>query len=64
MDFAQLKNGKVENVIVLDDLSLIPIFSEGFDDFICTDNLEPKPSKDWTYTQDEQGYHFYEFVRE
>ena len=37
------------NTIVLDDESLIPLFSAGFDYFIEIDGLEPLPGVGWSY---------------
>lgn len=65
MIYGQLKNGKIENAIVIDDESIVDLFKEGFDDCVRIDNLDPQPGKDWTYNKDEDGvYHFQEFVRE
>lgn len=49
MVYAQVKDGIVRNTIVLDDLTLIPLFSEGFDAFIRVDNIDQPPSINWTY---------------
>jgi len=51
MVFAQIKNGNVVNIIALNDESLIPRFSEGFDAFIRVDGMLPYPSPNagWTY---------------
>lgn len=46
---AQVKNGIVMNIIVLDDASLAPLFTEGFDSLIRVDQLQPYPSIGWTY---------------
>lgn len=43
MIYAQILNGKIENIIVLDDVSLVPHFKEGFDDLVRIDNLVPVP---------------------
>lgn len=49
MVYAQIKSGLVVNVVVLDDASLIPLFSAGFDHFIQIDNLVGGPGKGWSY---------------
>lgn len=49
MLYAQIKNGIVENVIILDDVALIPKFSEGFDYFIRVDEMDPQPGVLWLY---------------
>lgn len=49
MKFAQIKNGIVENCIVLEDESLIDVFKEDFDFFINIDEISPQPSIGWLY---------------
>lgn len=49
MIYAQIKNGIVQNTIVLDDLSLEPLFAQGFDYFLCIDDIQPSPGIDWNY---------------
>lgn len=49
MVFAQIKDGIVKNIIVLDDLSLEDLFSEGFDFFIRIDEMEIQPGVHWIY---------------
>lgn len=49
MVYAQILAGIVMNTIVLDDESLIPLFSAGFDYFIEIDGLEPLPGVGWSY---------------
>ena len=49
MNYAQIKNGQVENIIVLEDASLIGLFSEGYDYFIEVDGLDPMPRLGWGY---------------
>jgi len=49
MIYAQIKNGKVQNTIVLMDTSLVSQFSEGFDYFIEIDQLSPVPGVGWGY---------------
>lgn len=47
MIFAQILNGSVKDCIVLDDLSLVPLFSQGFDQFLQVDHLNPRPGPGW-----------------
>jgi hypothetical protein len=49
MNYAQIKNGQVENIIVLEDDSLIAHFSDGFDYFVSVDGLDPMPRLGWSY---------------
>ena len=49
MIYAQIKDDLVKNTIVLDDVSLTPVFSAGFDHFKRIDTLNPIPGIGWTY---------------
>lgn len=49
MIWARIKKGIVTNCIVLDDLSLKDLFSEGYDYFIRVDELDPQPGIAWSY---------------
>lgn len=49
MIYAQIKNGSVKNIILLDNPLLETIFLEGFDYLVRIDNLNIIPSKDWNY---------------
>lgn len=49
MQFAQIKNNLIENVIALNDLSLLPLFSIGYDLVIRIDELNPVPGIGWSY---------------
>lgn len=49
MIFAQIKNNVVVNSIILDDPSLLSLFSEGFDECLRIDNIDPQPGKGWSY---------------
>lgn len=49
MIWARIKDGIVTNCIVLDDLSLKDLFSEGYDYFIRVDELDPQPGIAWSY---------------
>lgn len=39
MLYAQIKNGMVQNIIVIEDTNLLPLFSQGFDSLIDVTNL-------------------------
>jgi len=45
MEFALIKDGTVENVIVCDEQLDLP----GYDDVVRVDNLDTKPGPGWTY---------------
>lgn len=47
--YAQVLNGVVINMIVLNDDSLISLFSQGFDCIVRTDTLSPTPCIGFTY---------------
>lgn len=49
MIFAQVLNGTVQNVILLNDASLIPLFSKGYDSFIDVTNIPQYPSPGDSY---------------
>jgi len=49
MIYAQIKNLVIKNTIILNDLTLSVLFSEGFDAFIRIDELNPQPGVRWTY---------------
>ena len=49
MKYAQIKNSKVENIIKIEDISLLPLFSANFDDLVEIENLNPYPSIGWSY---------------
>lgn len=49
MIYAQIKDGVVSNIIVLNDEQYIPLFSQGFDELLRVDQLLPYPSPGWTY---------------
>lgn len=53
--YAQISNGIVVNVIVLNDQTLVSLFSQGFDYFIEVDQLPGSPGIGWTY----DGNNFY-----
>lgn len=49
MIYAQILNGIIQNIIVLDDPNISSLFSQGFDYFIRIDNLSPTPQIGWLY---------------
>lgn len=53
MYYAQIKDGEVKNVIVLDDPTLISLFSEGYDAFIDVSDMQQRPGPSWTYENGE-----------
>lgn len=59
MIFAQIKKGIIYNTIVLDDLSLVQLFQQGFDHLERIDHLQVIPrrgdlfdGKDFSYADD------------
>jgi len=49
MTYAQIKDGVVNNTIVLDDETLASVFSKGFDYLVRIDLLSPCPGPGWLY---------------
>lgn len=49
MVYAQIKDSIVRNVIVLDDVTLAPLFDDSFDAIVRIDNLFPSPGIGWSY---------------
>lgn len=49
MIFAQIKDGKVENVFELDNLNLLDYFKLGFDHVERVDDKNPRPGIGWTF---------------
>jgi hypothetical protein len=49
MIYAQILSGTIQNIIVLDDLTLESLFLAGFDYLIRIDNLNPVPEIGWSY---------------
>ena len=49
MIYAQIKNNTVQNIIVLQDTSLVSVFTEGYDYCVRIDNLPEVPSIGWAY---------------
>lgn len=52
MIYAQIKDGTVRNVILLDDLSISHLFSDGFDYFIDVTAMSPRPEIGWSYVDE------------
>lgn len=57
MTYAQIQNGIIVNVIDLEDTSLLPVFSQGFDYCLQIDTLSTIPGIGWYY--DTQSTNFY-----
>ena len=54
MIYAQIRNNKIVNTIMLDDSTLIPLFSVDtsgvpYDSVLQIDNLQPMPGVNWTF---------------
>jgi hypothetical protein len=49
MTYAQILGGLVQNTIIIDDPSMVPTFSDGFDYCIRIDTLDPVPGIGWGY---------------
>jgi len=49
MNYAQIANGSIQNIIVLDDESLLDHFVQGFDYLLPLDGLDPSPQIGWLY---------------
>jgi hypothetical protein len=49
MLYAQILNGVVQNVIILNDTSLISLFSQGFDYLIEVSQTPGSPGIGWLY---------------
>lgn len=54
MQYAQIKENRVHNIIVLEDESLKSLFKQGFDELVRIDNLDPIPHIGWYF----DGYIF------
>src|ERR1700722_8685422 len=49
MTYAQILNSIIINIIELDDITLVPLFTEGFDSCLEIDGLSIIPSIGWYY---------------
>src|SRR5271165_1689723 len=47
--YAQVLKNTIVNTIVLNDPSLIPLFSDGYQYFVEIDQLDPEPGIGWAY---------------
>lgn len=54
MIYAQIKDNKIINSIVIDDETPMELFSKGYDYFIRIDNLNPTPGIGWSYIADNE----------
>ncbi len=57
MIYAQIKNNRISNVIVLNDISMEPLFLEGYDYLLRIDALIPQPQIDWIYSPEETAFY-------
>lgn len=53
MVYAQIKNSKVENIIIINDESLVSLFGEGFDEIVSVEDADPRPGPGWFYEDEE-----------
>lgn len=51
MTYARIRDRVIVDIIILDDVSLIPIFSEGFDFFIAVVVEPGGPQMGWSFDQ-------------
>ena len=56
MDYAQIKDGAIKNVIVLNDAGLVSLFEVGFDYCLRIDDLDPVPKMGWEYDSGTDTY--------
>jgi hypothetical protein len=49
MQFAQILDGVIVNIIELDDITLLPNFTIGYDSCTQIDGLNPVPTIGWSY---------------
>lgn len=49
MRYAQIKNGKVENIIICDENSPLDLLGQGYDYFVRVDELETQPDIGFSY---------------
>lgn len=49
MYYAQIKDNEVKNVIVLEDPTLVDLFSENYDVLIDVSDLDQRPGPGWIY---------------
>lgn len=49
MVYAQIKDSIVTNIIIIDDESLVSLFSEGYDSIVQIDEITPTPGPNWSY---------------
>lgn len=60
MIYAQIKNCVVQNVIQLDDESIVHLFEVGFDHCVRVDHLTPQPGIGWFH----DGQKFMKLIRQ
>lgn len=49
MVYAQIKNNRIMNTIVVDETTPLELFAANFDYFIRVDDISPQPSIGWQY---------------
>jgi len=49
MIYAQILNSLIVNVIQIDDVTAVPLFTVGYDDCIQIDTITPQPTIGWSY---------------
>lgn len=53
MVYAQIKDNKVVNTIVVNEDTPLELFSEGYDYFLRIDEMSPRPAIGWSYDGEE-----------
>jgi hypothetical protein len=49
MIFAQITDNLIVNTIQIDDIAVVPMFTEGYDACVQIDNIAPQPAIGWSY---------------
>lgn len=49
MIYAQITNNLIVNIIQVDDITVVPLFTVGYDACIQIDNITPQPAIGWSY---------------
>jgi hypothetical protein len=49
MIYAQIKDRQVKNTIDIQDITIVQLYLDGFDDIVRIDLLDPVPSIGWSY---------------
>lgn len=56
MIYAQIKDNIIINIIVLDDIELIPLFSKDYDHFIEVYAIPGNPGIGWVYNPESNSF--------